>query len=56
VGVDPRNSLALVDLLEEWSRGQAAEVLQLVLSLALVVAVVTLVPAVFVGSRFTLRR
>jgi hypothetical protein len=56
VGVDPRNSLALVDLLEEWSRGQAAEVLQLVLSLALVVAVVTLVPAVFVGGRFTLRR
>jgi EmrB/QacA subfamily drug resistance transporter len=50
VGVDPRNSLALVDLLERWSRGQAAEVLQLVLTLALVIAVVTLLPALFVGG------
>jgi EmrB/QacA subfamily drug resistance transporter len=49
VGVDPRASLALVDLLEEWSRGQAAEVLQLVLTIALGVAVVTLLPALLVG-------
>ena len=32
VGVDPRNSLPLVDLLERWSRGQAADVLRLVLA------------------------
>ena len=51
VGVDPRQSLALVDVLERWSREQAASVLQLVLTLAMVVAVVTLVPAVFVGER-----
>jgi hypothetical protein len=51
VGVDPRQSLALVDLLERWSRGQAADVLQLVLTLAMVVAVATLVPAAFVGGR-----
>jgi hypothetical protein len=50
VGVDPRNSLALVDVLETWSRSQAAEVLQLVLTLALVVAVLTLLPAAFVGG------
>jgi EmrB/QacA subfamily drug resistance transporter len=51
VGVDPRQSLALVDVLERWSREQAASVLQLVLTLAMVVAVVTLVPANFVGGR-----
>jgi MFS transporter, DHA2 family, triacylglyceride efflux pump len=51
VGVDPRASLALVDLLEAWSRGQAAEVLHLVLAIALAVAVATLAPAVLVGGR-----
>ncbi|MGH2456858.1 MAG: MFS transporter, partial [Candidatus Limnocylindria bacterium] len=51
VGVDPRQSLALVDLLEGWSRGEAADVLQLVLRLALAVAVATLVPALLVGGR-----
>jgi EmrB/QacA subfamily drug resistance transporter len=51
VGVDPRASLALVDLLEEWSRGQAAEVLGLIFSIALGVALVTLVPAWFVKAR-----
>ncbi len=51
VGVDPRQSLALVDVLEAWSRGQAAEVLQLVLTLAMAVAAITLVPAVLVGGR-----
>jgi hypothetical protein len=55
VNVDPRNDLLLVDLLEDWSRGQAAEVLQLVLTLALVVAVATLLPAFFVGGRVGLR-
>ncbi|HET6381004.1 MAG TPA: MFS transporter [candidate division Zixibacteria bacterium] len=56
VGVDPRASLALVDLLEEWSRRQAAEVLQLVLTIALGVAVVTLLPALLVGARDARRR
>ncbi len=51
VGVDPRQSLALVDVLEHWSRGQAADVLQLVLTIAMVVAILTLVPAVLVGGR-----
>ena len=51
VGVDPNASLQLVALLEEWSRGQAAEVLQLVLTIALGVAVVTLLPALFVDGR-----
>ena len=51
VGVDPRQSLALVDVLERWSRGQAAEVLQLVLTIAMLVAAVTLVPAALVGGR-----
>ena len=51
VGVDPQTSLALVALLEEWSRGQSSEVLRLVLTIALVVAVVTLVPAWFVRGR-----
>jgi hypothetical protein len=51
VGVDPRQSLALVDVLERWSRGEAADVLQLVLTVAVVVAAVTLVPAALVGGR-----
>ena len=51
VGVDPRSSLALVNLLEDWSRGEAADVLQLVLTIALVVAVATIVPALMVGAR-----
>jgi len=56
VGVDPRASLALVDLLEEWSRGEAADVLRLVLGLALAVAIATLVPALFVGGRLQIPR
>ena len=51
VGVDPQASLALVDLLENWSRSQAAGVLQLVFAIALGVAVVTLLPAWFVSGR-----
>ncbi|MEO7296297.1 MAG: MFS transporter [Candidatus Limnocylindria bacterium] len=51
VGVDPNASLALVELLERWSQDQSAGVLQLVLGIALVVAVVTLVPAWFVSRR-----
>jgi hypothetical protein len=50
VGVDPRNSLALADLLEGWSRGQAADVLRLVLTIALAVACVTLIPALALGE------
>jgi EmrB/QacA subfamily drug resistance transporter len=50
VGVDPQQSLALVDVLEEWSRGQAADVLQQVLTIAMVVAALTLVPALLVGG------
>lgn len=49
VGVDPRASLQLVDLLETWSQGQAADVLRLVTSIALGVALATLVPALLVG-------
>jgi EmrB/QacA subfamily drug resistance transporter len=51
VGVDPRASLALVDLLEAWSRGEAAGVLRLVFTLALAVAAITVVPAWFVRGR-----
>ena len=51
VGVDPNTSLALVDLLERWSRGQAADVLRQVMTIALGVALVTLVPALFLGGR-----
>jgi len=51
VGVDPRASLSLVDLLEAWSRGEAAGVLRLVIQIALAVAVVTVVPALLVGGR-----
>lgn len=50
-GVDPNTSLRLVAVLEEWSRGEAADVLRLVLTIALVVALVTLVPAWFVRGR-----
>lgn len=50
VGVDPRTSLRLVDLLEGWSRGQAADVLHLVIAIALGVALVTLLPAALVGT------
>jgi EmrB/QacA subfamily drug resistance transporter len=51
VGVDPNNSLRLVDLLEAWSRGEAAAVLRLVFSIALAVAAVTLLPALLIGGR-----
>jgi EmrB/QacA subfamily drug resistance transporter len=51
VGVDPNQSLALVDLLERWSQGQSADVLQLVFGIALAVAVATLLPAWFVRGR-----
>jgi EmrB/QacA subfamily drug resistance transporter len=50
VGVDPRDSLALVDLLERWSRAQAADVLRLVLTIALGVALATIVPALLVAG------
>ena len=51
VGVDPRASLGLVDLLEGWSRGEAADVLRLVFQIALAIAVVTIVPALLVEGR-----
>jgi EmrB/QacA subfamily drug resistance transporter len=51
VGVDPHGSLALVDLLEAWSRGEAAGVLRLVIMIALAVAAVTIVPALLVEGR-----
>ncbi len=51
VGVDPQASLALVDLLEAWSQGEAAGVLRLVFAIALGVAVATLLPAWFVRGR-----
>ena len=51
VGVDPTASLALVALLEQWSQGQAAGVLQLVFGIALAIAVATLLPAWFVRGR-----
>jgi EmrB/QacA subfamily drug resistance transporter len=57
VGVDPNTSLALVAVLEEWSRGQAADVLRLVFAIALGVTLVTLVPAWFVrGATGSARR
>ena len=37
--------------LERWSRGQAADVLRQVMTIALGVAVCTLVPALFLGGR-----
>jgi hypothetical protein len=51
VGVDPRASLALVEVLEDWSRGEAAGVLRLVFQLALVVAALTVIPALLVEGR-----
>ena len=51
VGVDPRASLSLVDLLEAWSRGEAADVLRLVFTIALAVAAVTVLPALLVEVR-----
>jgi hypothetical protein len=51
VGVDPQTSLALVAFLEEWSQGEAADVLGLVFAIALGVAIATLVPAWFVRGR-----
>ena len=51
VGVDPRASLGLVDLLEAWSRGEAAGVLRLVFQIAFGVAVVTVIPALLVEGR-----
>ncbi|MEP6808518.1 MAG: MFS transporter, partial [Chloroflexota bacterium] len=51
VGVDPHASLALVDLLESWSRGEAAGVLRLVFQIAAGVAVATVVPALLVEGR-----
>jgi EmrB/QacA subfamily drug resistance transporter len=48
VGVDPTTSLALVAVLEEWSRGQAADVLRVVFAIALGVSLATLIPAWFV--------
>jgi EmrB/QacA subfamily drug resistance transporter len=54
VGVDPNASLALVALLEEWSQGEAAGVLMLIFTIALGVALVTLLPAVFVRGRGSL--
>ncbi|TMB57717.1 MAG: MFS transporter [Chloroflexi bacterium] len=51
VGVDPNASLRLVDLLEAWSRGEAAAVLRLVFSIALGVAAVTLIPALLLAQK-----
>jgi EmrB/QacA subfamily drug resistance transporter len=51
VGVDPQASLALVAVLETWSQGQSADVLRLVMGIALIVALVTVVPAWFVRGR-----
>jgi EmrB/QacA subfamily drug resistance transporter len=51
VGVDPNASLALVAVLEEWSQGEAADVLSLIFAIALGVALVTLIPAYFVRGR-----
>jgi hypothetical protein len=50
-GVDPQASLALVAVLETWSQGQSADVLRLVMGIALVVALVTLLPAWFMRGR-----
>ena len=51
VGVDPQASLALVEVLESWSQGEAAGVLRLVFTIALVVGLASLVPAWFVRGR-----
>ena len=50
-GVDPQTSLALVAVLEEWSQGQAADVLRMVIAIALAVGIAALVPAWFVRGR-----
>ncbi len=50
-GVDPRASLDLVALLENWSQGQAADVLQLIIAIAVVVGVAAVVPALLLGGR-----
>ncbi|HEX5039604.1 MAG TPA: MFS transporter [Candidatus Limnocylindria bacterium] len=52
-GVDPNTSLPLVAVLEEWSRGEAAMVLDVVFAIALAVAALTLLPAWFVRGRRT---
>ncbi len=51
VGVDPRERLELVEVLETWSRSEAADVLRFVLTIALGVALVTILPALLVGAR-----
>ena len=51
VGVDPQASLALVDVLEAWSQGEAAGVLRMVFTIALGVGLATLLPAWFVRGR-----
>ena len=51
MGVDPRASLALVEVLEDWSRGEAAGVLRLVFQIALGVAALTVIPALLVEGR-----
>jgi EmrB/QacA subfamily drug resistance transporter len=51
VGVDPQASLALVAVLETWSQGEAAGVLRLVFTIALVVSAAALLPAWFVRGR-----
>ncbi|MEO5986918.1 MAG: hypothetical protein ABIW50_01565, partial [Candidatus Limnocylindria bacterium] len=51
VGVDPRASLALVEVLERWSQGQSAEVLTQVFAIALGVGLVAFIPAWFVRGR-----
>jgi EmrB/QacA subfamily drug resistance transporter len=48
VGVDPQTSLRLVQLLEDWSRGEASDVLRLVFTIALGVGVAAIVPALLV--------
>jgi EmrB/QacA subfamily drug resistance transporter len=51
IGVHPQADLRLVALLETWSQGEAAGVLTLVFTMALVVGLVALVPAWFVRGR-----
>ena len=51
IGVHPQADLRLVALLETWSQGEAAGVLGLVFTIALVVGLVALVPAWFVQGR-----
>ena len=51
VGVDPHSDLRLIDLLEFWSQGEAADVLRLVLLIALGVAAATVLPALLLEGR-----